>query len=417
MFFFLFLLGVAVFYKSLMVFFVQDDFILINHFSQNSLIIDVKSAIGSPEVTHWRPMHNLYFLIAGNIFYKNYSAYHFFTLLIHAGVAFLIFKIANKITNNLKIAYVSSFIYAIHPAHFVTLFWISGSATTIGFFFLLLSFLLYLQEKKRASIFSFLLSLLASEAMIAGFGLFVIYQFLFRDRKIINLFTGRLLMAATIFALIRLLFLTPKSTYDSYQINIWPQIFTNTKYYLLRVAGFAEVSGDLIVSIALLGLLLFTAINIARGLKYRSDHRVIIFALSLIILGLFPFVLISNLSPHYMNISVFGLALLISISLSKLRLTNTIAFLLIFLLLSFLNVRKTYQDHWVIKRSDLSEKYIHEIENSNIPEESMIIFNDNYISTSEDAYISLGTGKAIDFWFGGKNYQYCFTAFESCEEK
>ena len=118
-----------------------------------------------------------------------------------------------------------------------------------------------------------------------------------------------------------------------------------------------------------------------------------------------------------MNISVFGLALLISISLSKLRLTNTIAFLLIFLLLSFLNVRKTYQDHWVIKRSDLSEKYIHEIENSNIPEESMIIFNDNYISTSEDAYISLGTGKAIDFWFGGKNYQYCFTAFESCEEK
>ena len=417
MFFFLFLLGVAVFYKSLMVFFVQDDFILINHFSQNSLIIDVKSAIGSPEVTHWRPMHNLYFLIAGNIFYKNYSAYHFFTLLIHAGVAFLIFKIANKITNNLKIAYVSSFIYAIHPAHFVTLFWISGSATSIGFFFLLLSFLLYLQEKKRASIFSFLLSLLASEAMIAGFGLFVIYQFLFRDRKIINLFTGRLLMAATIFALIRLLFLTPKSTYDSYQINIWPQIFTNTKYYLLRVAGFAEVSGDLIVSIALLGLLLFTAINIARGLKYRSDHRVIIFALSLIILGLFPFVLISNLSPHYMNISVFGLALLISISLSKLRLTNTIAFLLIFLLLSFLNVRKTYQDHWVIKRSDLSEKYIHEIENSNIPEESMIIFNDNYISTSEDAYISLGTGKAIDFWFGGKNYQYCFTAFESCEEK
>jgi len=417
MFFFLFLLGVAVFYKSLMVFFVQDDFILINHFSQNSLIIDVKSAIGSPEVTHWRPMHNLYFLIAGNIFYKNYSAYHFFTLLIHAGVAFLIFKIVKDLTKNIRVAFISSFIYAVHPAHFVTLFWISGSATTIGFFFLLLSFLLYLQEKKRASIFSFLLSLLASEAMIAGFGLFVIYQFLFRDRKIINLFTGRLLMAATIFALIRLLFLTPKSTYDSYQINIWPQIFTNTKYYLLRVAGFAEVSGDLIVSIALLGLLLFTAINIARGLKYRSDHRVIIFALSLIILGLFPFVLISNLSPHYMNISVFGLALLISISLSKLRLTNTIAFLLIFLLLSFLNVRKTYQDHWVIKRSDLSEKYIHEIENSNIPEESMIIFNDNYISTSEDAYISLGTGKAIDFWFGGKNYQYCFTAFESCEEK
>src|SRR3989344_3083366 len=157
MFFFLFLLGVAVFYKSLMVFFVQDDFILINHFSQNSLIIDVKSAIGSPEVTHWRPMHNLYFLIAGNIFYKNYSAYHFFTLLIHAGVAFLIFKIADKITKNLKIAYVSSFI-------------------------------LYLQEKRRASIFSFLLSLLASEAMIAGFGLFVFHHFLFKEKKSVNAF-------------------------------------------------------------------------------------------------------------------------------------------------------------------------------------------------------------------------------------
>jgi len=406
-----------VFRNSFSFFFAQDDFLLINEFSQNNFITDIKNTFGLPKITHWRPMHNLYFLVSGNLFGKNYSLYHLLTFILHISVAFLTYKIIEKITKNSRLALAAAFIYSVHSAHFVTLFWISGSATSIGFLFLVLSFYLYLQEKTRTSILSFVLSLLASEAMVIGAGLFFVYQFLFKDDGVLNAFTKRLILVTSTFVFIRFLFLTPQSTYNSYQVKIWPQIVTSTKYYLLRIAGFAEVSGDLIVSIALLGLLLFITINLARSLKSESNHKVATLGLSLIILGLFPFVFISNISAHYMNISVFGFAILIGFAISKLKPIKILTFLVIFLIISFFNVDKTYENHWVIQRSNLAQRYIQEIESFNVPERSTIIFNDNYISTSEEAYISLGTGKAIDFWFEGKNYQYCFTAFESCEEK
>jgi len=71
----LFVLGFTFFYKSLNVFFVQDDYILINNFSQNNLWQDFKNVFAYPNVSHWRPLHNLYFLVSGNLFGKFYPAY------------------------------------------------------------------------------------------------------------------------------------------------------------------------------------------------------------------------------------------------------------------------------------------------------------------------------------------------------
>jgi len=407
----------VVFRHSFFTFFAQDDFILINEFSQSSLGSDFKNAVGLPKVTHWRPMHNMFFLAAGNLFGDNYFGYHVLTFLIHASASLLIFKIVERITKNFRAAFVSSLVYAVHPSHFVTLFWISGSATTIGFVFLLFSFYLYLLKKQLLSLVTFVVSLLASEAMVVGIGIFSLYKLLLENKLVGDSYLKKIFFVSVVFLVSRFAFLTPQSTYDAYQIKVWPAVITNTKYYLLRIAGFAEASGDLTVSIALLGLLLFIFMNITRELTYKSAHKAIILGLSLIILGLFPFALISNLSAHYMNISIFGFAILIGLAISKFNQMKILAFLVIFLTLSLFNVSKTYENNWVVKRSSLAQRYIQEVENSNIPEESMIIFNDNYISTSKEAYIALGAGKAIDFLFEGKNYQYCFSAFENCEKK
>ena len=409
--------SVIVYRQAFSIFFTQDDFILATEFSQNNLVQDIGNVFGPPRVTHWRPLHNLYFLIAGNLFDKNYLYYHLFTFLIHMGIVFLVFKVVDNITKNPKIAYISSFIYAVHPAHFVTLFWISGSATSIGFFFLLLSFYLYLQKKNLLSLVSFIISLLASEAMIAGAGLFIVHLFLTRDENIINRFTKKLFLIVAIFALIRLWLLTPKSTYDAYQIQIWPQILTNSKYYLLRTAGFAEASGDFVITMILFGMLLFLGIHIFKRLRIEKEFYIFLFGSFAILLGLFPFMLITNLSAHYMNISIFGFAILIGFSTSRYTPLKTLLILLTFLFVSYLNVRITAQNHWVVERSNLARKYIKEMEFANFAEGSRVIFNDNDISTSQEAYIVLGTGKAIDFLFEGKKYQYCFTEFESCEEK
>ena len=176
----LFTLSFSFFYKSLNVFFVQDDFILIDYFSQNSLFKDLINVLRYQSVTHWRPLYNLYFLISGNLLGKFYPGYHSFTLMIHATLAFMIFKVLKLLTKNAKASILAAIIYTVHPSHFVSIFWISGSATTIGFLFLVSSFYLYLKNQKKWALVIFALSLLASEAMVVGTVIFATYEFLIK---------------------------------------------------------------------------------------------------------------------------------------------------------------------------------------------------------------------------------------------
>ena len=118
-------------------FFAQDDFVLINYFSQNNLWQDLKNVFGPPQVTHWRPIHNLYFFATGNLFGRNYIGYHLLTFLLQIGASFFVYKVARKLTGNFQAAVVAGLLYGIHPAHFISMFWISGGATVIGFLLLI----------------------------------------------------------------------------------------------------------------------------------------------------------------------------------------------------------------------------------------------------------------------------------------
>ena len=85
------------------------------------------------------------------------------------------------------------------------------------------------------------------------------------------------------------------------------------------------------------------------------------------------------------------------------------------MLIAFYNIQLTINNNWVVKRSKLALDYIQGIEKKNPDNGSMLTFGDNDISSSYEAYIVLGGGAAIKFWFGDKNYQTCFTAFEKCD--
>src|SRR4030065_2741593 len=100
----LFIISFSFFYRSLDMFFTQDDFILINDFSSENLINDLKNTIDPSKATHWRPLHNLYFLISGNLFGKFYPGYHALTLIIHIASAFMIFKVLKLLTKNANVS-------------------------------------------------------------------------------------------------------------------------------------------------------------------------------------------------------------------------------------------------------------------------------------------------------------------------
>lgn len=404
-----------VFRQSFNTFFAQDDFILIYEFSQNNLFGDLKNTFGMPNVTHWRPVHNFYFFAAGNLFGKNFVLYHLLSFLIHISAALLIYKVVREVLKDDGAAIASSLIYSVHPAHFVTLSWISGGATTIGFLLLLISFYSYLREREKTSLVFFLLSLFASEAMLAGVIIFFGYD-LFNKKKISWNFLSKVLGISTVFVLAKIFLLTPPSISDAYKLEFSPKIIKTLTYYLLRIVGFGDVSSDVMESFVLVLWLVLPAFFLFKNLVSRSNYKEITFYFLIIAAGLFPFIFLpDHLSPHYMNISIFAFALLVSILIKTLPQKKQFYFLALFALTSFLIVNKTYNNNWLVQRSQIAKKYIDGISKSNVPAGSTIVFNDNYISTSQEAYFALGTGKAIDFWFKDKNYKSCFAWLENCE--
>jgi len=399
---------------SLFNFFTQDDFILIDYFSGNNLFADFKNVFGYPSVSHWRPIHNLYFLISGNLFGRFYPGYHVFTLIIHIASAFMISKVLKLLTKNANASLLGTIVYALHPSHFVSIFWVSGSATTIGFLFLISSFYLYLKDKKNWALVLFVLSFLASEAMVVGAAIFTSYEFLVKRKIADKLFLLKVITISLGFLLLKFLFLTSDTTFKTYPFEVSKGTIAALFYYILRTLGFAETSQDFFTSIILilwLAAIAFTALKI-----FRSDYqKLILFFIISALIGLFPFVLIpSHLSPHYLNISIWAFASTISFGFLYLKPSLRLIFVLTFVFASILNIQLTYQNNWVIKRSKIAKLYIEKIETENPPTGTLLTFDDSPISSSSEAYIALGTGKALDFWFGDKNYKACFTIFENC---
>lgn len=395
-------------------FFAQDDFILITQFSGHGLITNLWNAFGPPHVTHWRPLHNLFFLITGGLFGKEVFWYHFVLFLIQITAGLFIFKSLKVLNFKRRSALIAAILYVSHPAHYVSYYWVSGGATAIGFCFLIISFYLYTEEKYTWSLLLFLASLLSSEAMIAAAPIFIIYDLLFKNKEFNK---GRLLKitaVSAIFLLVKLL-LTPKNTFNIYQFDLSASVFSAVKYYALRILAFPGVAQDQVLTLILLGWLFIILFLFFRSTKKEEDWVYCLFFFSISFIGLFPFILIpSHLSPHYMNISIFGFSAFVGLALSKTNKGIAVLLLAAFLLISALSVKLIEQDSWVTNRANLAYKYILTIQNSNLPNGSTLIFNDNYISSSYDAYIALGTGDAINFWFKQKNYKTCFSAFENC---
>lgn len=412
---FLSVLIFVVWHKALYNFFAQDDFILINHFSQNGFLQNIKNVFGPPTVTHWRPIHNLYFLVSGNIFGKNYIGYHIITFLFHIAASFLIYKVILRLVKNFQAALTSGFIYGIHPAHFVSLFWISGGATIIGFFFLIASFYSHLINKKSLGLVLYILALLASEAMLVGLAIIFVWEILTRRKNWDRISLMNIGIISAVFAVLRFIILTPQITFDVYKMEFSAKIISAIKYYLLRVAGFAEASGDRVVSLILLGWLILLTLFLIKTFNKKRDVYILVLSMAIIVGGLFPFVLIGqHLSPHYMNVSIFGFSILTGLALKQLKPVTSFVILVIFLVIAVYNINLTKNNNWIVKRSNLAKTYLKRIESDKPAYGSTLVFNNNEFSTSEEAYVSLGTGEAIKFWFPEKNYQTCFVVFEAC---
>lgn len=416
-----------VYFKSFNVFFAQDDYILINQFSQNRFWENLANAFGMPTVNHFRPVHNLFFTLSGSLFEKNYFLYHALIFAIHVVSGFFVYKVIWRLGENDKSAVLGGLLYTISPIHFVSLYWISGGATILGFFFLITSFYSYLLGKLRLSGVLFLISLLASEAMVVGIVIFFVWEFL-RTKRInfhglrpvifsfslkMNRFLILLGFISVSFVAIHTTFLSPSKASESYTLEISSRTISAFKYYSSRILWVVDSDDKIFLkslSSVFVGIMILS-VFVLNGKK----RKVLLFSISVIAAGFFPFMLIPNhLSPHYMNISTLGLAIIGGGIISRFNDFFLILLMGIIMVLSLLNINIYEKSHWVVMRANLARASIEEIQAKNLSYGSKITFADNARYTSKEAYIALGTGKAIDFWFGDKDYKNCFTFQEDC---
>lgn len=409
------LIFVLIFWQAFFVFFTQDDYILISEFSKKGVVHELLNVFGTPKVTHWRPGHNLYFFIAGNLFDKNYFFYHLFGAVLGLIAAFFIFLIIDKIIKNRFLALFGALIYISNSSHFTSLAWIAGDATWVGFMFLISSFYSFICRKDLLSLMLFAAALLTSEAMLAGLILFLIWSAFIGGKREKLKIVSAFLLTSVIFLIAKFL-LTSKVTYDIYKVSISFSIFSALKYYILRILNFGEIDGDLVPSFLLVAFYLIITFVFIRNFSNLIRSKIVIMGVATTIAGLFPFILLKDhLSPNYMNISIVGFSLILVGTLVKEN-TKLVSFLLsLYVISSVFTARLSFKDNWVVKRSILAKAYIVKLESKKLPTRSTIIFSDNKISFSSEAYHALGAGKAIDFWFPEKAYTNCFTAFDKCQ--
>ena len=108
-------------------------------------------------------------------------------ILFHLGSVFLIYTLLSLSVNK-RVAVIAAALFAVHPILIESVSWISGSPYSMSAFFFLLSFLFYLfsdSDKKyfRYAVFSFILSIFASEKAMALFLIFALYEVSFGSLK------------------------------------------------------------------------------------------------------------------------------------------------------------------------------------------------------------------------------------------
>lgn len=406
------ILGILLYMPAFNVFFAQDDFVLISHFSQNGILENLVNVIGPPSVSHWRPFFNIFFTISGTVFGKNYQFYHLFLLIILVFQSLLVFIIGKKLLKDNSTAFMSALIFLLHPAFFTSVYWISGGAVSIGFLFFLIGFLFLVKNRNFYAFLFLFLSFLGSESMVVGSLVYGAYMGLFSKSSKKYFFIFISLVISLAFVVIRVLFLTTIETFNAYQFEISLQTLTALKFYLLRILGIKEGAALVNVSLTILFVVLTSAFGILN--RFTTLQKLLYFLLSVLTLGLFPFVLIPNhISAHYMAISIWAFCSIVAVGLNKLKKYQFIMLVTLIVVYIFNNLT-VYENQWIISRSNLAKTYILDLQNKNLESGTNIVFGDNYLSTSQEAYIALGTGKAIDWWFEGKDYKTCFTRFETC---
>lgn len=367
---FIILTSFLIFSPVLPLYFFQDDFFLLATSRVGSLADFLKLFIPAREVIWYRPLSSqVFFFVCQSLFGLNPFPYHTVMLTTHLLNIYLVFLFVKNLVRSGKMALISAFVYAVSSTHFITLAWLSTYSFILGPTFVLLTLLNYLKQKYLASVIFFVLGLLTSEVAIwTIIPLFFITYFFQKesDRKRYLKLTFFLLIIGVYF--IFRYFLFPVVYKDAYSVIVSPSTFFSLfKFYIYRTIGIPMLIREMPDSLFKFIILFLSTIVLLIPLislflfRRKTDSKLILFSSVVFLSFLFMFLCLPfHYSPHYLTFSLIGFSLFLGLTVSGVKKTFQVIFLISYFALQTVTIKQTYETHWVVKRANLAKKLIEE---------------------------------------------------------
>lgn len=131
----------------------------------------------------YRPIRAVLYSISYKLWGKNPLGYHIQSQILHLMSVFLVYLIAQELTQKRSIGFLTSLLFAVHPIGSEAITYITANFDIVGVLFALISFYFYLKTKVFASYVFALLAFLTYELTLTLPLIIILYAFLFESKK------------------------------------------------------------------------------------------------------------------------------------------------------------------------------------------------------------------------------------------
>ena len=270
---------------------------------------------------YYRPMTYISFTLDRAIWGANPVGYNITNLLLHILVALLFYRLVAALFKREELAFAAAIIFALHPITAETVnFHAGGRNTLLSAFFALFSLLLYLKEKRVASVACFTMAIFSKEFALLLPAVFLLYDTTINKEKIRWVWYLPYLAATAGYLALRSSAVASnanllKSALISENFWIVPQTiigYLKLMAFPFGVQTMYDVNNQVTWTSFIINTLLVLAL-VAIAVVFRK-RREVLFSVSLFLLFLLP---VTNIFPlgtammadRYAYFSLFGFAL------------------------------------------------------------------------------------------------------------
>lgn len=389
-----------VYSPALLTFFAQDDF---THLilAQVGSIKDLVGFFGPDKAgIYYRPISvQLITWVSRAIFGLRPIWFHALALSLHVGTALVVFKLLRRLIDK-RWARLGSIIYAVHPVHFMSLYWWAEVSMVLTPLFSFLALYDWLSGKQKRFLIWLVLALLSNELAVA---IIPIAWLLRRDWK--RLIPAGLIALAIVGGR---WWVQPPSLGTEYGMKFLPQVAgANLRWQAIRALGLPEGFGgqwQFWQTKLAVGFISVSGVMMLIGV-IKSRFKLKWVGLAWWLAALLPVVFLEHhQSPIYQIIGLPGLILAISpwLKLSRWKYVGVT----MFVAGAFWGVRAMEQYHWVTQRAREAKYYIEKLQAKQIKNGETVVFVNSQSESSTDAYLALGAGNGVKVFFGEETKVY-----------